>query len=50
MTTAFLDNIQIDEFDCVVPNEEMFDLYDDNWESVTETDIEDWSFTEYEIG
>lgn len=42
MSTAFLDNIQIDEFDCVVPNEAMFDLFEDNWESVTETDIDDW--------
>jgi hypothetical protein len=29
MSTAFLDNIQIDEFDCVVPNEAMFDLFED---------------------
>lgn len=42
MSTAFLDNIQIDEFDCVVPNEAMFDLFENNWESVTETDIDDW--------
>lgn len=42
MTTAFLDDIQIDEFDCIVPKEDMFELFEDNWESMTETDIEDW--------
>jgi hypothetical protein len=47
MTSAFLDDIQIDEFDCIVPKEEMFDLYEDEWESLTESDIEDWSSVEY---
>jgi hypothetical protein len=47
MTTAFLDDIQIDEFDCIIPKEEMFDLYDDEWESLIESDIEDWSSVEY---
>ena len=42
MSTAFLDDIQIDEFDCIIPNEAMFDLFEDNWESVTETDVDDW--------
>lgn len=40
MSTAFLDEIQIDEF------ESMFELYEDNWESVTETDMEDWILIE----
>ena len=43
MSTAFLDDIQIDEFDCIIPNETMFDLFDDNWESVTESDMENWN-------
>ena len=42
MSTAFLDDIQIDEFDCIIPNEAMFDLFEDNWGSMTETDMEDW--------
>lgn len=46
MTTAFLDNIQIDEFDCIIPKEDMFDLFDDNWESMTESDIQDWMMVE----
>lgn len=46
MSTAFLDNIQIDEFDCIIPKEDMFDLFDDNWESVTESDMEEWMFVE----
>lgn len=40
MSTAFLDEIQIDEF------ESMFELYEDTWESVTETDMEDWILIE----
>lgn len=40
MSIAFLDEIQIDEFDS------MFELYEDNWESVTETDMEDWILIE----
>jgi hypothetical protein len=43
MSTAFLDDIQIDEFDCIIPNESMFDLFEDNWESMIESDMEDWS-------
>jgi hypothetical protein len=27
MSTAFIDEIQIDEFDCIVPNQAMFDLF-----------------------
>ena len=46
MSTVFLDDIQIDEFDCVVPNEAMFDLFEDDWESITESDIEDWTLIE----
>lgn len=46
MSTVFLDDIQIDEFDCVVPNEAMFDLFEDNWESLIESDIEDWTLIE----
>ena len=46
MSTAFLDNLQIDEFDCIVAPEEMFELFEDNWESVTETDMEDWIMIE----
>jgi hypothetical protein len=46
MTTTFLDDIQIDEFDCIIPKEDMFDLFDDNWESVTETDVQDWMMIE----
>ena len=46
MTTAFLDDIQIDEFDCIIPKEDMFDLFDDNWESITESDIQDWMMVE----
>lgn len=46
MSTVFLDDIQIDEFDCVVPNEAMFDLFEDNWESITESDMEDWILIE----
>ena len=43
MSTAFLDDIQIDEFDCIIPNEAMLDLFDDNWESIVESDMEDWN-------
>jgi hypothetical protein len=46
MSTAFLDDIQIDEFDCILPNESMFDLFEDNWESVSETEIEDWAMVQ----
>jgi len=46
MTTAFLDDIQIDEFDCIIPKEDIFDLFDDNWESMTESDIQDWMMVE----
>lgn len=46
MTTAFLDDIQIDEFDCIIPKEDMFDLFDDNWESMTESDMQDWMMVE----
>lgn len=46
MSTAFLDDIQIDEFDCIFPNQAMFDLFEDNWESIIETDIEDWTLVE----
>lgn len=46
MSTAFLDDIQIDEFDCILPNQAMFDLFEDNWESIIETDIEDWTLVE----
>ena len=42
----FLDNIQIDEFDCVVPKDAMCDIFEDDWESVTETDMEDWILVE----
>ena len=37
MSTAFLDEIQIDEFDCIVPNQAMFDIFEDNWESLIES-------------
>jgi len=40
MSTVFLDEIQIDEFDSI------FELYEDNWESMIETDPEDWSMVE----
>jgi hypothetical protein len=43
MSTAFLDDIQIDE---CIDFDEMFDVYEDNWESVTETDMEDWILIE----
>ena len=46
MTTAFLDDIQIDEFDCIIPKEDMFELFDDNWESMTESDMQDWIMVE----
>ena len=46
MTAAFLDDIQIDEFDCIIPKEDMFDLFDDNWESMIESDIQDWMMVE----
>ena len=46
MTTAFLDDIQIDEFDCIIPKEDMFDLFDDNWEFMTESDMQDWMMVE----
>lgn len=46
MTTAFLDDIQIDEFDCIIPKGDMFDLFDDNWESMTESDMQDWMMVE----
>ena len=46
MSTAFLDDIQIDEFDCIIPKEDMFNLFDDNWESMTESDIQDWMMVE----
>lgn len=44
MTAAFLDLIQVEEFDY----DEMFDLYEDNFETISETDVDDWSFVEYE--
>lgn len=47
MTTAFLDNIQIDEFDCIIPSEDMFELFEDNWEAMTESDQEEWILVEY---
>ena len=47
MTTAFLDDIQIDEFDCIIPKEDMFDLFDDKWESMTESDIQNWMMVEF---
>ncbi len=50
MYSAFIDDIQIDEFDCVSPNEAMFDLYEDNWESLIESDIDDWSFVQENEG
>lgn len=43
MSTAFLDDIQIDEFDCIVPFDEMFDLFEDDFETMTESDQNDWS-------
>lgn len=46
MSTAFLDNIQIDEFDCIVPKDEMFELFEDDWESMRETEKIDWSMVE----
>jgi len=46
ITTAFLENIQIDEFDCVIPNEAMFDLFEDDWDSMTESDMEEWILIE----
>jgi hypothetical protein len=46
MSTAFLENIQIDEFDCIIPNEEMFDLFEDNWESMTESSDDEWILIE----
>jgi hypothetical protein len=46
MSTAFLEDIQIDEFDCVVPNGAMFDLFEDNWESITESDEDEWILIE----
>lgn len=46
MSTAFIDEIQIDEFDCIVPNQAMFDLFGDNWESLIESDQDEWILIE----
>jgi hypothetical protein len=48
MSNPFIDNIQIDEYETVLNYEQMFDLYDDMWDSMTESDIQDWGFVQYE--
>jgi kynurenine formamidase len=43
MTTAFIDEIQIDE---LIVNEYMFELWENNWESLIESDQDDWILIE----
>ena len=43
MTSAFIDEVQIDE---LIVNEYMFELWEDNWESVTESDEDEWILIE----
>lgn len=43
MSTAFLEDIQIEEFDSIIPFDEMIDLFDDDWETIVEIDQNDWS-------
>ena len=47
MSTTLFDDIQIEEYDCVVPKDEMFDLYEDDWESLIESDEIDWKSINY---
>lgn len=43
MSTEFFDDIQIEEFDNIIPFDEMIDLFDDDWETIVESDQDDWS-------
>lgn len=43
MTPAFIDEIQIDE---LIVNEYMFELWESNWESLIESDEDEWILIE----
>jgi hypothetical protein len=46
MDTTFLDELQVDELDALI-EDSMYEI-DEDWESIRETDIDDWSFVEYQ--
>ena len=46
METAFLDELQVDELESLI-EDAMYEL-DDEWESIRESDIDDWSFVEFQ--
>ncbi len=48
MSLPFLDEFQVDELESLI-EDSMFDLDEDDFESITETDEGDWSGIEYDF-
>lgn len=48
MSPSFIDEIQVDELESLI-EEAMYEVDEDVWDSITESDIDDWSGVEFDF-